>query len=186
MKKAGCELLVQVKENQPTLLKDCQRAAATEIPVDTFTASSEQGHGRKEERSCRVFNCIQTTDPEWTPLIARIIEVHRVCQRYDSKEKRKVWSDETAFYLCSRGRTAKDFNFLIRGHWGIENRNHRVRDGSLREDASRIRTNPGIMARCRSFTLNILRANRKTNIAHSLYENALSFKILHRLRFLWN
>lgn len=185
MKKAGCELLVQVKENQPRLLKDCQRTAAQETPVDPFTAPSEHAHGRKEDRSCRVFNCIQTTDPQWGPLVAQIIEVHRVCERYDRKKKQKVRSEETAFYLFSGGRTAKDYHFLIRGHWGIENRNHRVRDGSLREDASRIRTNPGLMARCRSVSLNLLRANGKTNIAHSLYENALSFKILRRLRFLW-
>jgi predicted transposase YbfD/YdcC len=34
---------------------------------------------------------------------------------------------------------AKALLGLVRGHWGIENGLHGVRDGTLREDASRIR-----------------------------------------------
>jgi hypothetical protein len=48
---------------------------------------------------------------------------------------------------------------VIRDHWHIENRSHYVRDGSFAEDASRIRCNPGIFARLRSFAANILRFN---------------------------
>ena len=62
----------------------------------------------------------------------------------------------------------------VRGHWGIENRNHYVRDCSLGEDASRIRHKPGIFARLRSFALNILRANGVSNVSEALYTNALS------------
>ena len=62
----------------------------------------------------------------------------------------------------------------IRQHWGIENRSHYVRDVSLFEDASRIRTKPSIFARFRTFALNILRANRVSNISKELYVNALN------------
>jgi hypothetical protein len=41
----------------------------------------------------------------------------------------------------------------------VENENHWVRDMTLAEDASRIRVNPGVMARLRSQALNIARAN---------------------------
>ena len=58
--------------------------------------------------------------------------------------------------------------------WGIENRNHYVRDVSCKEDCSRIRDNPGIMARARSFALNIMRSNGVTNVAHALWTGALS------------
>jgi predicted transposase YbfD/YdcC len=44
-----------------------------------------------------------------------------------------------------------------RGHWGIENCNHHVRDVTFEEDKSRIRIKPLIMASLRSFALNILR-----------------------------
>jgi hypothetical protein len=43
----------------------------------------------------------------------------------------------------------------------------------MAEDASRVRKNPGIMARIRSFTSNILRANQVTNMADTRYRNAL-------------
>ena len=43
----------------------------------------------------------------------------------------------------------------------------------MAEDASRVRKNPGIMARIRSFAANILRANKVTNMADTRYRNAL-------------
>ncbi len=54
-------------------------------------------------------------------------------------------------------------------------RSHYVRDVTLGEDASRIRTRPGVMARIRSVALNILRANSVQNISLALYANAVSF-----------
>ena len=48
-------------------------------------------------------------------------------------------------------------------------RSHYVRDVTLAEDASRIRINPGIMARLRSHVLNIARPNGAENIARALW-----------------
>jgi len=58
----------------------------------------------------------------------------------------------------------------------VENTNHSVRDVSMPEDASRIRTNPGIFARTRGFALNILRANGEKNTTDGLRSNGLDFK----------
>jgi hypothetical protein len=44
----------------------------------------------------------------------------------------------------------------------------------LGEDASRIRRRPGLVARLRSFALNILRAHGVGNVSEALYVNALS------------
>jgi len=46
--------------------------------------------------------------------------------------------------------------------------NRWVRDVTLAEDASRIRVNPGIMARLRSQALNIARANGATSVSDAL------------------
>jgi predicted transposase YbfD/YdcC len=61
----------------------------------------------------------------------------------------------------------------IRGHWGIENRSHHVRDVTMAEDASRIRKNPGILACIRSFAFNILRANGADNMRDARYRLAI-------------
>ncbi len=44
-----------------------------------------------------------------------------------------------------------------------------MRDMTLAEDGTRIRVNPGIMARLRSQALNIARANGVANVAQALW-----------------
>jgi hypothetical protein len=65
-------------------------------------------------------------------------------------------------------------NFQRHFVWGIENRDHYVRDVTLGEDGSRIRHRPGGMACIRSAALNILRANGVQNVSQALYINALN------------
>ncbi len=61
-----------------------------------------------------------------------------------------------------------------RGHWGIENRVHYVRDVTLGEDASRIRiaSAPQILAATRNAILSLLRLGGCSNIAAALRDNA--------------
>ena len=54
--------------------------------------------------------------------------------------------------------------------------NHYVRDVTFGEDASRIRTKPGLFARFRRIALNILRANGIFRIASELYLNTLNLE----------
>ena len=91
-------------------------------------------------------------------------------ERFDTRLKDWQVSEETAYYLRE---PAARFNQAIRGHWGVENRTHCVRDTSLQEDASRIRRNPCIFALLRSFALNLMRFNRVENISLGLYDHAL-------------
>jgi predicted transposase YbfD/YdcC len=87
-----------------------------------------------------------------------------------------LWAraEEVALYACQVRLDAATFGRAVRAHWGIENRDHHVRDRILREDDSRIRRKPGIFARLRSFALDILRANGVTNVSEAVYVNALS------------
>ena len=95
-----------------------------------------------------------------------------------SDTKKKLWknNDETAYYISTILLSAEEFCKAVRNHWGIENRNHYVRDVSMNEDKSRIRINPDIFARLKSFALNILRANKVTNIANELYSNCINLR----------
>ncbi len=62
----------------------------------------------------------------------------------------------------------------IRAHWGIENTSHYSRDVTLGEDRSRIRTNPGVFARLRSFAFNILKANQTDTLSQDRYRAGLA------------
>jgi hypothetical protein len=57
---------------------------------------------------------------------------------------------EVAYYVGQLRLDAEGSGRAVRAHWGIENRDHHVRDRVLREDDSRIRREPGVFARLRS------------------------------------
>ena len=76
-----------------------------------------------------------------------------------------------SYYLVTCTLKAESAATYIRNHWGIENKNHYVRDVSMGEDSSKIRKNPGLFARLRSMALNILRKNNITNVRKALFEN---------------
>jgi len=62
---------------------------------------------------------------------------------------------------------AKELLALTRGHWGIENGLHGVRDGTLREDASRIRRGAAaeVMAVVRNLVVFLFKRRGYTNAA---------------------
>lgn len=63
---------------------------------------------------------------------------------------------------------------LNRGHWGIENRLHYVRDMAYDEDRCRSRTGnaPRVLACLRNFAISLLRTFRVTNIKAALRDLA--------------
>ena len=172
---AKCHLLAQVKENQPALLTAIRALTATLDPTDT-DHSRGRGRSRQEDRTVEMFPAAQAVaDTEWEPHIKTIIRATR--RTLIKSAKTGLWKErhEVAHYVSSAaGRSAKFWASAVRGHWAIENRNHYVRDVTQAEDQSRIRQNPGIMARARSFALNILRANSVKNVANATWRGAIN------------
>ena len=77
--------------------------------------------------------------------------------------------------------SAKSYAKAIRGHWGIENKLHYVKDTAFREDSHIKRINPYIFSFLIDFCLNIIRSNNTTSIRQFLFEASLNFKnILNR------
>jgi predicted transposase YbfD/YdcC len=77
----------------------------------------------------------------------------------------------------------------LRGHWGIENRLHWVRDVTMGEDANRTRvgSGPQVLAAFRNAAIGRLRSSGSTNIAASLRRNAARVKeLLGVMRILTN
>jgi predicted transposase YbfD/YdcC len=102
-----------------------------------------------------------------------VIRVSRTVHRRDAATGLWDTSSEVAYFVCEFLLPASLCAQAIRQHWAIENRSHYVRDGSFREDASRIRCNPGIFARLRSFATNILRFNDVENVSDTRYRITL-------------
>lgn len=173
-KRTGNILLAQVKANQPGLLEALRATAAAGQPIDSCRSIDRKHHGRQEHRDVETFGVAGRLGADWEGLIVSAARVTRLTWHKDTKSGLWHKTEETSFYACQANLSAKDFAHAIRSHWGIENRNHYVRDVTFREDASRIRTRPGHFARFRSFALNILRANGVANIARELYVNALN------------
>ena len=83
--------------------------------------------------------------------------VRQVCQVRRRVEQKGSVSMETRYAITSLGREPGPGKLLeyVRGHWGIENRLHYVRDVTLGEDASQVRTGaaPQVMAALRNVVL---------------------------------
>ena len=167
--------IIQVKENQKTLLNDCIHISATSSPIDNYQEPVNIQRNRIESRTVEIFENTNLSDKNKWNLVQAIIKVDRKRQTFDTKTKSFKCSDEISFYIATTALDAKQCCEVIRLHWSIENKNHYVRDVSMNEDKSRIRLNPQIFAKLRSFALNILRANAKTNVQLELFENCMNF-----------
>jgi predicted transposase YbfD/YdcC len=111
------------------------QAARREAEIDR-AAEVDKGHGRIERRSIEVTTSLdEYLGSDW-PGCAQVFRLTRVRKIGEKVEA------ETILGITSLPREragARVLLGLIRSHWGIENGLHGVRDGTLREDASRIR-----------------------------------------------
>lgn len=110
----------------------------------------------------------------WHPYVTAVIRVERDVYTRNAKTGLLRHSAEIAFYVSNTPVTAVRAAEAVRAHWKIENTSHYSRDVTLGEDRSRIRTNPGVFARLRSFAFNILKANRTDTLSQDRYRAGLA------------
>ena len=173
-KETNNDVIVQVKENQKTLFNDCQTTAETMPLDDGYQEPVTKARNRIESRRVQVFTQMTISDQDKWHLVEAIVKVERKRQVFETRTKSWKQSDETSFYIATTVLNAQRFCQAIRNHWGIENLNHHVRDVTMGEDKSRIRTNPHIFAKLRSFALNIFRANNVENVSLELFNNCMN------------
>lgn len=178
VKNAGNEAIIQVKGNQPKLLNGCEQIAVkSKEPKDKYTRKNK-GRNRIETRKVETFTSLKylpkQIKEEWGKYLKMIIKVTRERKEFNTKGKQWNTSCEVSYYISTINLTAKESAKAVRQHWSIENRNHYVRDVAMKEDKSRIRVNADMFVRLRSFSLNILRANKVENISQELFRNALN------------
>ena len=171
---ARAQAIIQLKDNQPTLLHNAETACASLIPTSSDT-SVTTARNRHETRIAEVFNAARAVaNTEWKPLIKRIVRVSRDVLHRSAKTG--LWSStsEVAYYLAGAAVSASHSANAIRSHWYVENKLHYARDVTFQEDQSRIRHNPGVFARIRSFGYNILRRNQTRTFSQDRYAAALA------------
>jgi hypothetical protein len=130
---------------------------------------TNKGHGRVERRTLVTTTALKGFS-DWPGLEQAFILTR---QRTVAGKT----TTETAYGITSLPREQADANILLqmtRGHWGIENRLHWVRDMTFGEDACRVRTGaaPRILAAFRNAFIGLLHAAGCTNIAARLRTHA--------------
>lgn len=167
---AGGDYLVIVKGNRERLYGDITLLFAQPPPGEVFAqAEGHNRHGdRWEERRLWASTGLCEYLDYW-PGVGQVCRVERVFVRKGKATR------EVRYAITSLGEGVGPAQLLrhVRGHWGIENRLHYVRDVTLGEDASQVRTGsaPEVMAALRNVVLGVLRQEGWTNIAAALRHN---------------
>ena len=101
-------------------------------PVDTDCVV-EKNRGRKEHREVHVYSQIEN------PIFDQWYGIKKVIHVVSKGNRNNKDYNEDRYYISSKtAESAKTYNKGIRGHWGIENRLHWVKDVILNEDKSMV------------------------------------------------
>ena len=163
----GAHYVIGLKDNQPSFA-----AAAEELlagrPVVYET--HDRGHSRMEHRYFRVADVPRELAAKLGfPSASQVVAVTRERAKLDDRPKSK----ETSYYvtdLTSNQASPEHLALYIRGHWGIENRSHWVRDRVFDEDRSQVRIGsaPQVLAALRNLAISLLRLRGFKSIASGL------------------
>jgi len=162
----SAQYLMIIKGNQPSLLAAVAGALAgpdADFAGATWTEEGK-GHGRRERRSIRTASADGIT---W-PHAAQVLRIRR-----DSGPTRGPWTHkEIAYGITSLPQDLagpRHLAIYARNHWGIENREHYVRDTTFGEDLQQVRTGsqPNAYAAIRNLVTGAFRRAGFANIAHA-------------------
>jgi hypothetical protein len=125
----------------------------------------DKGHGRLERRTLRATT-ILTLHRKW-PGLAQGFELTR------QRTVKGVTTHEVAYGITSLKPEQADARKLLeltRGHWGIENRLHYVRDVTLGEDSCRVRKGsaPQVLAAVRNAVIHLLAGVEASSFAAAI------------------
>lgn len=159
----GGHYLFTVKTNAKAL--HAQIASASWARRAPQYRAREKAHGRTSSWEATVINAPARID---FPKASQIIRIQRGRAEHGGEDTGEIVYAITS--LPPEKATAEDLATLLRGHWGIENRLHWIRDTAFAEDASQIRTGNAahVMASLRNLAISILRLAGHTNITAAL------------------
>ena len=165
VKEKSADYLFFVKENQPTLYDAI--AGLDEARWSAPVTETGKGHGRIETRTIWVADAAGLHD------FPHLSQVVRIMREVDDAKTKTARSTEIAYAVTSLPKEKANRRQLLtasRGHWSIENGLHWVRDATMREDRSKVRSGsaPRALATMRNLVISVLRLAGATNIAQAL------------------
>ena len=152
-----------IKTNQPTA--HSQLAALPWRDIAVQHTASGTGHGRRESRSIKTCAIAEELGGIAFPHARLAIRVHRRRKQSGKRETRESVYAVTSLDAHQAG--PADLAAAIRGHWGVENSSHHIRDVTFAEDASTVHTGnaPRAMATLRNLAIGVLKILGADNIA---------------------
>ncbi|WP_392838999.1 ISAs1 family transposase [Streptomyces sp. LN500] len=159
----GAHYVAVVKKNHPGLYAQVRKLPWRDIPLGHRTR--DHAHHRDEIRRLKVAAFSHLDYPG----ARQAIQVVR-WRRDLSTGKLTIERVYLITSLSVFDATCTELATWIRGHWGIENLLHHVRDRTFREDDSKVRTGtlPRAMASLRNLAISVFRQDGQTNIAAAL------------------
>ena len=146
------DYVITLKANCKESFNKAKELFQTRREEAILTLTKERSKGRGETRQCSVLNVESESvlTKKWTG-ICSLIEMVRT-RKIGEKE-----STETMYYISSMKQKNIDYQYIIRSHWGIENKLHWRLDVIFKEDASknRIKNCAVNLAAIRRIALNI-------------------------------
>jgi predicted transposase YbfD/YdcC len=154
----GNDYVITVKANQKSLHQRL-RVISRDCPPVSVYHHFEQGHQRQTQRIVEVFDCLAGIAPDWVGL-RRLVRV----QRQGTRNAKPYF--QCSYYITSLATTAQQFAEGIRGHWGIENCLHWVKDVVFHEDDCPLKQAhaPENWGLIRTWALNLFRLQGETSI----------------------
>lgn len=139
-----------------------------------FYEEGDKGHGRREHRTIETTTALNHFLQQhlgWSS-VQQVFRITRARFRPHPLTGQWERSTEVAYGITSLSRKQADAKQLLaynRGHWGIENGLHYVRDVTFGEDQSRLRKGhgPQHLAAARNTTIALCRRNNYSNLAEA-------------------
>lgn len=170
--------LMVVKDNQPALFDAIDLVFRCPPPEEEgdhlqSTTTLGKGHGRLETRTLERTAALRGY-VRW-PEVGQVLR--RTCERIEmttGELSREVTYGVTS--LRPEEASAEEIESLWRGHWGIENKVHYVRDETMGEDRGQMRRGqaPQALAALRNGILSLLRSQGVSRIADALRHHGAS------------
>jgi predicted transposase YbfD/YdcC len=143
------------------LYRDIEATAAI-APYLSVYKQENKDHGRIEKR------CVKVYDASGNPKLSvwKGLKTYVVVERW--RTEKGVESHEKSLYISDLQLTAAAYYEGTRGHWGIENRLHYVKDVVHNEDNNGVTSGnaPVVLAVCSTIAINIHRKEGYDSISY--------------------